>query len=541
MRFAPIARVGLLFIITLSAMGQDAPSIAGTWEHKGANGETITFTLNPDGSAKIDDEAAKYTVAGNTISVVIDGETIRYTFKVEGDSMTVSGGDLDKPTAFTRKGAPPAHKRGLGAKIKPGAGDAKTDPAKPSPFDVAGALTGEAKPADKPAAAPATLIGKWHAEDGSELSFTEDHFKFGGRDIPYNAVDGKITLTGPKGQIQWPYELTGDQLTLTLEGNKQVLKRMGGAPIVAAPDQKPAPAPAAAPAAATPLGTWAAEDGDKIEIRENAIVYQGTAIPAKDTGSAIRITFQGQTMDWPYELNGDSMKLTIGGQPLALKRVGAPPVVEPKKGEAAGADVAPRANNDPKSLVGVWDGPDGTVTVRADGTSRSGGQDFKWSADATTITLSDEKNWVKIPYKLEDDKLVLGTGPSKTLTRNKGGLAGVWVAQESSLDPQFFMSITQYVTLFPNGAVGFAKSEGGATRTAISEHLERFSSFKANHGGGARTYGRWQQDGDTVTIQWQGAFNNATWQGQLNPKNGKLVIPRAGILKEGDTLEYERQ
>jgi hypothetical protein len=115
------------------------------------------------------------------------------------------------------------------------------------------------------------------------------------------------------------------------------------------------------------------------------------------------------------------------------------------------------------------------------------------------------------------------------------------MAQESSLDPQFFMSITQYVTLYPDGAVGFAKSEGGATRTQVSEHLERFSSFKANQGGGAKTYGRWQQEGDTVTIQWQGAFANATWRGRVNPKNGKLVIPRAGILKEGDTLEYERQ
>jgi hypothetical protein len=538
MGFAPIARVGLVVMFTLSAMGQDAPppGVAGTWEHKGVAGETITFILNPDGSAKIDDDAAKYTVAGNTISVVIDGETIRYTFKLEGDAMTVSGGDLDKPTTFTRKGTPPAPKRGLGAKIKT-AGDEK----KTSPFDVAGALSGDAKPANTPAAAP-TLIGKWQAEDGSELSFTEDHFKFGGRDVPYKAADGKITLTGPNGQIQWPYELTADQLTLTLEGNKQILKRVGATPVAVAgagaADQKPAPV-----TAATPIGTWAAADGDKIEIRDNAVVYQGTAIAAKDTGSAIRVSFQGQTMDWPYELNGDSMKLTIGGQALALKRVGAAPVVEPKKGADAGAAAAgpAPANADPKSIVGAWDGPDGTVTVRADGTARTGGQDFKWSADASTITLSDDKNWVKIPYKLEGDKLVLGTGPSKTLTRNKGGLAGVWVAQESTLDPQFFQSVTQYVSLFPDGSVGFAKSEGGATRTAVTEHLERFSSFKANQGGGTKTYGRWQQDGDTVTIQWQGAFGNATWQGRVNPQNGKLVIPRAGILKEGDTLEYERQ
>jgi hypothetical protein len=535
-RLAPLALTLALILPTLAphATAQDQPNLAGAWEHKGANGETITFTLNPDGSAKIDDEAAKYTVSGNTIAVVLAGETIRYTFKLDGDTMTVSGGDLDKPTPFTRKAAP-APKRGLGAKIKSTPGD-KSETPKPNPFDVAGAQTGESKPEAKPAAP--TLVGKWQAEDGSELAFSEDQFTFGGRNVPYKAADGKITLTGPKGQIQWPYELQGDQLILTLEGNKQTLKRIGGAPVT------PAAANAAAkPAAAnSPLGTWAAEHGDKLEIRADALVYQGASIQAQDTGKAIRVTFQGQTMDWPYELNGDSMKLTMGGQPITLKRVGAPPPApDDKKPDDKKPDNTPANNTDPKSLIGTWDGPEGTVTVRADGTSRSGGQDFKWSADATTLTLSDDKNWVKIPYKLEGDKLVLGSGPSKTLTRNKGGLAGVWMAQESSLDPQFFQSVTQYVSLFPDGTVGFAKSEGGATRTAVTEHLERFSSYKNNQNNVGKTYGRWQQDNDTITIQWQGAFNNATWQGQINPKNNKLVVRGAGILNQGATLEYERQ
>src|SRR5688572_5538567 len=189
---ATVARVAvaILACIALSAAAQDIANLPGTWEHKGAAGETITFTLNPDGSAKIDDESAKYTVAGDTIAVVIEGETIRYAFKIEGDSMTVSGGDLDRPTTFTRKAAP---KRGLGARIKGGAGDTKSDAPKPHPFDVPGAVTGDASQSDKPAM------------------------------------------------------------------------------------------PKPATAAATPFGTWSADDGDKIEIRESAIVYQGTAIPAKDT------------------------------------------------------------------------------------------------------------------------------------------------------------------------------------------------------------------------------------------------------------------
>ena len=103
------------------------------------------------------------------------------------------------------------------------------------------------------------------------------------------------------------------------------------------------------------------------------------------------------------------------------------------------------------------------------------------------------------------------------------------------------MSITQYLSLYPDGTIGFAKTEGGATRTAVSEQLERFSSFKTKAGGAGRTYGNWKADGDTVTIQWRGAFNNATWQGRVDPRTGKLTIRGAGILNEGDTLAYERQ
>ena len=81
------------------------------------------------------------------------------------------------------------------------------------------------------------------------------------------------------------------------------------------------------------------------------------------------------------------------------------------------------------------------------------------------------------------------------------------------------MSITHSLSLYPDGSVGFAKTEGGATRTAVTENLERFSSFKNKTAGApGKTYGRWQVDADgVVSIQWSGAFKNATWQGRNGP------------------------
>src|SRR5258707_11122136 len=98
------AAVVLLAMYALGVFAADAPSVAGVWEYKDpVAANSITFTLNPDGTGKVDDDAVTYTVAGNIIKIVTGGETVAYTFKIDGDAMTVSGGDLDKPTAFARK------------------------------------------------------------------------------------------------------------------------------------------------------------------------------------------------------------------------------------------------------------------------------------------------------------------------------------------------------------------------------------------------------------------------------------------------------
>jgi hypothetical protein len=444
-----------LFLLAnaVPSLAADAPNLVGTWEYKDpASGVTLTFLLNPDGSGKFADQPIRYTVEGDKLQLVADGEKITYNFKLDADTMTVSGGDLDKPAAFMRKGGAPG-KKGLGAKLK-GLGEgepAKTDSDRPNPL------------------APG----------------------LGG-------ADAKTT---------------------------------------------PAAADAKTPAAAGPVGVWQAEDGDQLEIRADALVYRGITIPATLTANAVKLSVNGQTGECPFEVSGNTMKITIGNVPMTLKRVGGEPEKKPADGAKAGA--ADPKPVDPKSIVGNWDSPDGSVIVRPDGTLRSGGKEVKYTLDEKFITLTDDTGWLKIPYKLDGDKLILGTGPTKTLTRAAAGpagaAAGVWSVTESSVDPANVMSITQYLTLYPDGTVGFAKTEGGATRTAVSEQLERFSSFKNKAGGGGRTYGRWQADNNgNVTLQWQGAFGNATWQGRMD-RNGKLVFPNAGILNEGSAQAYEKQ
>jgi hypothetical protein len=385
-----------ILIVLMMCASAGAQGVAGIWEHKdAASGETYKFVLNNDGSAIIDDARAKYTVAGDKI-VVDDGDEKRaYQFKLDGDTMIVSGGDLDGPTKFTRKPL---------AQLRP-------------------------KPKND-------IAGQWHRKTDAGETRTL-HLK----------DDGTGTFNNTA--INWTWK--DDILTMEIDG-------------------KP----------------WKY----KVALTDNAAQFTSV-----DDGSS-----------FSFERTNPAVTETPAGA---------------------------------KGLAGNWSTGEGTITLSADGTTEIDGKPVKWEADDQYITLRDaEGKFLKIPYKLEGDKLIIGQNPSKTLTRGAAGPAGVWVGAESSIDPQIVLVITQYITLFPDGTVGYAKTEGGATRAAISEQLERFTSFKEKQGVRGKTYGQWKADGDTITIQWQGNFGGQAMQGRI--RNGKLVL-KAGVMESGAAVEFSRQ
>src|SRR4051812_18589695 len=86
----------VLVLLSAQAAWAEDPALTGTWEHAdGVN--TITVVLNADGTGKMDTEPVKWSATGTTLSMTVAGEVIKYTVKLDGDSLTVSGGDLDKP------------------------------------------------------------------------------------------------------------------------------------------------------------------------------------------------------------------------------------------------------------------------------------------------------------------------------------------------------------------------------------------------------------------------------------------------------------
>ena len=201
-------------------------------------------------------------------------------------------------------------------------------------------------------------------------------------------------------------------------------------------------------------------------------------------------------------------------------------------------------------IVGSWTDGQGSLTFNADGSCDYVGQRLTYTYDGTTAVLTGPAGTVSLPLRIEGDRMIMSQGgQTQTLTRGKptaapaadaSGLAGVYVASEGSMSDGYAMSTTQYLTLWPDGSVGWTKSELGASRTQVTENLQRFSSYRTNPSAKGQTYGSWQATAGGVVIQWR-IWNGLQCQGRLDPSTGALSITGMGILNEGATLTYERQ
>jgi len=98
----------LLILVSIPAFAQieakvQHPKIQGTWQAD-SNGDRMILKLNADGSGEFDGEAINYTTKDNkfTLTIVAESQTVVYNFKLQENSLTISGGDLDEPVTFSR-------------------------------------------------------------------------------------------------------------------------------------------------------------------------------------------------------------------------------------------------------------------------------------------------------------------------------------------------------------------------------------------------------------------------------------------------------
>src|SRR5437870_211136 len=109
LRFVLAVTCSLAVASGLAAQTTDAPRrprLEGKWQAK-AEDEIRNVMVRSDSSAQFGDQMARWRVVGDSLWITLgDGVWQVYGMKLDGDKLTLSGGDLEKPVALRRVGPP---------------------------------------------------------------------------------------------------------------------------------------------------------------------------------------------------------------------------------------------------------------------------------------------------------------------------------------------------------------------------------------------------------------------------------------------------
>jgi len=130
----------------------------------------------------LDETPIKFTVRGNQLIVTEEGEVNNYSFKITGDEMLVSGGDLDAPLTFVRQGTG----KGLGGRLNQPATGKRT-------AETPQKETG--------------LVGRWQSSEATVQIKEDGTLILNGASYRYSVKGNMITLASSEGAAQFPPQL----------------------------------------------------------------------------------------------------------------------------------------------------------------------------------------------------------------------------------------------------------------------------------------------------------------------------------------------
>lgn len=178
----------------IGAKAQQSAKLTGIWQNS-QFGYQMTLMLNGDGSGEFDGEMIKYTTQANKLSLVQDGQTTVYTYVLQGNSLTLSGGDLDGNIMFTKGGTQ------------------NTQAIQNQTPQTVQQQNTSSQNANE-------VIGVWSGNGESVEFKSNGQCSYAGNTFQYQVSQGHITLITPQGNAMLAYSVKGNQLTLSANGQQ---------------------------------------------------------------------------------------------------------------------------------------------------------------------------------------------------------------------------------------------------------------------------------------------------------------------------------
>ena len=182
----------LVFVVGLSSSAwAQQPSVVGSWQSPEVG---LKVTFNADGTGVLDGTPIKYTVRGAQLIVDEAGAINTYSFKLEDNVLTVSGGNLGSPLRFVRE----ANTGGFARRRS-----------EPTPGKSSGGL-----------------VGHWKSSEATVQIKEDGTLTLNGSPFRYVVKGNNIIIGNDEGVMQFPFRLSGDTLNVEVDGRTVVYRRL---------------------------------------------------------------------------------------------------------------------------------------------------------------------------------------------------------------------------------------------------------------------------------------------------------------------------
>lgn len=205
--------LGLMLLLSRCS-GSNATAASNPLVGKWSTTDSIKLEFLADGVATFNGTKLVYTVSNDTLTLQQGDNKISYNFKVNGDKLEISGGDLKTAMQYVKlpDESPTASK----------ANSSGTNPG------ILSTKSGEEKQSESASAtAEKTIYDTWISPEETIELRADGNCMYAGVAYKYT-YDGKnINLTTQNGVVPVGCKLNGDQLTLTTNQGSFVYQRKG--------------------------------------------------------------------------------------------------------------------------------------------------------------------------------------------------------------------------------------------------------------------------------------------------------------------------
>ena len=263
--------------------GGGSSGIVGRW--KSDDGTALEIRAN--GTITIDGTPYSYKSNGSSLAVSNDkGGTANFPYQFNGDELIVTIQGRSVP--FKRIG-----------------GEAES--------------LNETKPRQQ-GGSSSGIIGRWQSDKGV-LEFRSDGTMIiNGEQVNYKVNGAAITVSSPQGSLNFPFQLSGDQLIMGAQGRQVVYTRIGGVSNSDGNDRG-GESFDNKPSKGGIVGRWQSDKGI-IEIRsDGTIIINGAQYNYKINGSVITVSSNQGSENFPFQLSGDTMIVGAQGGRVTYTRM----------------------------------------------------------------------------------------------------------------------------------------------------------------------------------------------------------------------------